>query len=164
MQANRSANKKRASGTTEPQEAFTTKYGPVTIHQNGVLAKELAATPLKDSKDSFVLANVRLSMHIERYASEEQLSVEPTCVLKFPDFSTEIKHSAPCDMRAGQSHGAAVVKATNISVDFENGHDTTMEVEYLLGEESLCTTSIQIKFPEGSAQAERSAQLSAAQQ
>lgn len=165
MHANRSANKKRAAGApVQPQESFTTKYGPVTIHQNGVLAKELAATPVKDKGDSFALANVRLSMHIERYAAEEQLSVETLCVLRFPDFGSEIKHSAPCEMRAGQSHGAAVVKATNISVDFENGHDTTMEVEYFLGDESLCTTSIQIKFPEGSAQAERSAQMSAAQQ
>lgn len=167
MQANRSANKKRASGAQEqgaPQESFTTKYGPVTIHQSGVIAKELAATPVKDKENNFVLANVRLSMHLERFASEEKLSVDILCITRFPEFSYEVKHNAPCEMRAGQTHGAAVVQATSISVDFENGHDTTMEVEYLLGEESLCTMSIPIKFPEGSAQAERSAQLSAAQQ
>jgi hypothetical protein len=159
MQA-KSANKKRAAGASEqPNEPFTTKYGPITIHQNGVIAKELAASAVKDKADSFVLAKVRISMHLERYESAEKLSVEPVCVIRFPDFSHEQKQPAPCEMRAGQTHGAAVVIATNIPVDFENGHDTTMEVEYFLGEESLCATSLPIKFPEGSAQAERSAQL-----
>ncbi|MDZ4836434.1 MAG: hypothetical protein SGJ27_21880 [Candidatus Melainabacteria bacterium] len=162
MQA-KSTNKKRASGAQEQgsttQESFTTKYGPVTIHQSGVIAKELAATPVKDKETSFALANVRISMHLERFDSTEKLSVEMLCVTRFPEFSLELKHKAPCEMRAGQTHGAAVVQATAISVDFEKGHDTTMEVEYFLGEESLCATSIPIKFPEGSEQAERSAQL-----
>jgi hypothetical protein len=163
MQA-KSANKKRAAGASEQQEPFTTKYGPITIHQNGVIAKELAATAVKDKANAFVLANVRISMHLERYESTEKLSVETVCVTRFPDFAHEQKHNAPCEMRAGQTHGAAVVLATSIPVDFENGHDTTMEVEYFLGEESLCTTSIPLKFPEGSAQAERSAQMQSSAQ
>lgn len=167
MQANRSANKKRASGAQEHgavQEPFTTRYGPVTIHQNGVIAKELAATAGKEKKESYALEKVRISMHVERYGSEESLSLEPTCVTRFRDFRHEFTHNAQCDMRAGQTHGAAVVQATSINVDFENGHDTIMEVEFLLGEESVCTVSIPIKFPEGSPQAQRTQQLSENQQ
>lgn len=167
MHANRSGSKKRASGAQEQgatQEPFTVKYGPITIHQNGVIAKELAATPAKDKADSFILANARLSMHIERFSGEDKATVEPVCITRFPDFGHEVQHKALCEMRAGQTHGAAVVLATNIGVDFENGHDTIMEVEYKLGEDSLCSVSIPIKFPEGSKQAERSAQLQTASQ
>ena len=124
MQA-KSTNKKRASGAQEQgsttQESFTTKYGPVTIHQSGVIAKELQATPVKDKEKAFALANVRISMHLERFDSTEKLSVEMLCVTRFPEFSHELKHKAPCEMRAGQTHGAAVVQATAISVDFEKG-------------------------------------------
>ncbi len=139
------------------------KYGPVTIHQNGVAAKGLNATPVPPeearSKGAYTLANVRLSLHLERFESEERLSSDIVCITRFPEFGYELKHNAPCEMRAGQTHGAAVVQATCINVDFEEGHDTLMEIEYYLGEESLIVASIPIKFPEGSSQAERSIQL-----
>ena len=140
-----------------------TKYGPVTIHQNGAAAKELEATPVPiedtESRDTYRLANVRLSMHVERLESQERFSVDIICITRFPEFGYELKHDAPCEMRAGQLHGAAVVQSTCIGVDFDEAHDTRMEVEYLMGEESLITMSIPIKFPEGSAQSERSIQL-----
>jgi hypothetical protein len=128
-----------------------TKYGPVTIHQNGTAVKQLAATPTpivsKSSRIAHSLENVRLSLHLERFESKERLSAEIKCITRFPEFGYELKHNAPCEMRAGQTHGAAVVQATCICVDFENAHDTLMEVEYLLGEESLEKMTIQIKFP-----------------
>ncbi len=128
-----------------------TKYGPVTIHQNGVAAKELKATPTPvvatASHIAHSLENVRLSMHLERFESQERLSVDVKCITRFPEYGYELKHNAPCEMRVGQTHGAAVVQATCICVDFEDAHDTQMEVEYMLGEESLAVISIPIKFP-----------------
>jgi hypothetical protein len=50
-------------------------------------------------------------------------------------------------MRAGQSHGAAVAQSTCICVDFEDAHDTQMEVEFMMGEESLDKTMVKIEFP-----------------
>jgi hypothetical protein len=127
------------------------KYGPVSIHQNGTAVKQLAATPTPvvsaSSRLAHSLENVRLSMHIERFESQERLSADIVCITRFPEYGYELKHVTPCEMRVGQTHGAAVVQATYICVDFEDAHDTLMEVEYLLGEESLATTSIPVKFP-----------------
>jgi hypothetical protein len=127
------------------------KYGPVTVHQNGTAVKQLAATPTpivsKSSRIAHSLENVRLSMHLERFESPERLSAEIKCITRFPEFGYELKHNAPCEMRVGQTHGAAVVQATCICVDFENARDTTMEVEYMLGDESLTIMTIPIKFP-----------------
>jgi len=86
-------------------------------------------------------------MHLERFESQESLSVDIKCITRFPDFGYELEHKAPCQMRIGQTHGAAVVPATCIGMDFENEQDTLMEVEYLLGEESLSKMSIPIEFP-----------------
>lgn len=147
-----------------PQPVPTYKYGPVTIHQSGLAAKDLAATPVPPeakSRDSFRLANVRLSMHVERSDSQERYSADYVCITRFPEFGYEYKHHAPCEMRVGQLHGAAVVQATSIGVDFDEARDTFMEVEYLLGEESVITMSIPIKFPEGSIQSERAIQFRA---
>lgn len=128
------------------------KFGPVAIHQNGKPVKKLAATPTPlvaaSSHIAHSLENVRLSMHLERFESSERLSDDIKCILRFPEYGVELKHDAPCEMRVGQTHGAAVVPATCICVDFENAHDTVMEVEYLLGEESLAKISIPIKFPQ----------------
>ncbi|HMW93235.1 MAG TPA: hypothetical protein PKE54_24615 [Candidatus Obscuribacter sp.] len=128
-----------------------TKYGPVTIHQNGIAAKQLAATPTPvvalSSRIAHSLENVRLSMHLERFESVERLSVDIKCITRFPEYGYELKHNAPCEMRIGQTHGAAVVQATCICVDFHDAHDTLMEVEYLLDDESLAKMSIPIKFP-----------------
>lgn len=126
-------------------------YGPLTIHQNGKPVKELQATPTpvvsKSSRIAHSLENVRLSLHLERFESVERLSSDLTCITRFPEYGYEVKHKAPCEMRIGQTHGAAVVQATCICVDFEDAHSTKMEVEYLQGEESLATMSVTIKFP-----------------
>lgn len=128
-----------------------TKYGPITIHQNGVPAKQLAATPTpligRASHLAHSLENVRLSLHVERFDATERLSSDIICITRFPEYGFEIKHLAPCDMRVGQTHGAAVVQATCMCIDFENAHDTVMELEYSLGSESLAAASIAVKFP-----------------
>jgi hypothetical protein len=128
-----------------------TKFGPITVHQTGTMTKELAATPtpIVSSHGHFAhsLENVRLSMHVERFESAERFSADFKCITRFPDFGYELKHNAPCEMRVGQTHGAAVVQATCICVDFENACDTHMEVEYLLEEESLDKLLVPIKFP-----------------
>jgi hypothetical protein len=129
-----------------------TKYGPLTIHQNGVVVGHLSATPTPlvaaKSHIAHSLENVRLSMHIERFEAQERYSAVLTCILRFPEYGYELKHSAPCEMRAGQLHGAAVVPATCIGVDFENPHDTAMEIEYSIGEELLAKESVSVKFPQ----------------
>ncbi len=128
-----------------------TKYGPVSIHQNGKPVKQLTATPTPvvsaASRIAHSLENVRLSMHIQRFESQERLSADIECIIRFPEYGHELRHITPCEMRVGQTHGAAVVQATCICVDFDDAHDTQLEVEYLLGEESLAKKSIPIKFP-----------------
>ena len=128
-----------------------TKYGPITVHQNGVAAKQLNATPTpvvgKQSRIAHSLENVRVSMHLERFESAERHSDEIFCITRFPEYGYELKHKTPCEMRVGQTHGAAVVQATCICVDFQDALDTDMEIEYLLGEASLAKTTIPVKFP-----------------
>lgn len=128
-----------------------TKYGPVTVHQNGVAARHLAATPTPvvgtSSHIAHSLENVRFSLHLERFDAAEKLSVDLKCITRFPEYGYELKHNAPCEMRLGQMHGAAVVQATCICVDFENPHNTTMEIEYMLGEESLIKLTLPVRFP-----------------
>jgi hypothetical protein len=128
-----------------------TKYGPLTIHQSGKPVKVLMATPTPvigaSSHIAHSLENVRLSLHVERFESVERFSEEITCITRFPEYGYELKHSAPCEMRVGQTHAAAVVQSTCICVDFENAHNTVMEVEYSLTGESLAIVSVPIKFP-----------------
>jgi hypothetical protein len=132
-------------------EPGTTKYGPLTIHQNGQVVKSLQATPTpvvsSSSRIAHSLENVRLSLHLERFESPERFSADIQCIFRFPEYGYELKQNTPCEMRAGQTHGAAVVQATCICVDFEDAHDTVMEVEYLMGEESLDKQLVNIKFP-----------------
>lgn len=132
-----------------------TKYGPIAIHQNGIATKQLSATPTpvlaKQSRIAHSLENVRLSMHVERFESQEKHADEIFCIIRFPEYGYELKHLTPCVMRAGQTHGAAVVPATCICVDFEDAHDTEMEVEYSLGEEFLAKTTIPVRFPSAEA-------------
>lgn len=128
-----------------------TRYGPLTIHQNGIAVKQLAATPSpvigKQSHLAYALENVRLSLHVERFDATERLSSDIVCITRFPEYGYESKHLTPCEMRAGQTHGTAVVQSTCMCMDFENAHDTVMEVEYSLGEESVSLVSIPVKFP-----------------
>jgi hypothetical protein len=128
-----------------------TKYGPLAIHQNGIAAKSLAATPTpvigSSSHIAHSLENVRLSLHVERFDATERLSSNIICITRFPEFGYELKHIAPCEMRVGQTHGAAVVQATCMCIDFEIAHDTVMEVEYFLDSESIAVASIPVKFP-----------------
>lgn len=128
-----------------------TKYGPLTIHQNGKAVKVLMATPTPvigaASHVAHSLENVRLSLHVERFESVERFSEDTVCTTRFPEYGFELKHKAPCEMRVGQTHAAAVVQSTCICVDFENAHDTVMEVEYSLAGEVLDTVSVPIKFP-----------------
>jgi hypothetical protein len=135
----------------QPPKNDTINYGPLTVHQNGKPVKYLAATPTpvvaKSSHIAHSLENVRLSLHIERFEAQERLSSELTCVMRFPEYSYELKHTAPYEMRAGQTHGAAVVQATCICLDFEDAHGTPMELEYFSGEVSLATMSFPVKFP-----------------
>ncbi|HEY9791489.1 MAG TPA: hypothetical protein V6D22_13895 [Candidatus Obscuribacterales bacterium] len=90
-----------------------TKYGPLSIHQNGVAVKHLAATPTpligRQSHLVHSLENVRLSLHVERFDPTERLSSDITCITRFPEYGYESKFLTPCDMRAGQTHGTAVV-------------------------------------------------------
>jgi hypothetical protein len=135
-----------------PGAFMTTKYGPVSIHQNGKPVKEVAATPTPIESDStrvaHALENLRLSMHIERFESLERLADEVKCIMRLPEYGWELKHNATCEMRIGQTHGAAVVQAKRIPLDFDDGHDTQMEVEYFLGEESLAKILVPITFPQ----------------
>lgn len=128
-----------------------TKYGPLSIHQNGIAVKFFTATPTpmvgRDSHLAHSLENVRFSLHVERFDATERLSSNITCITRFPEYGYEIKHLAPCEMRVGQTHGTAVVQATCLCMDLETAHDTVLEVEYSLGEESLSLVSIPIKFP-----------------
>jgi hypothetical protein len=145
-----------ATNNTSQVSKPQTKYGPLTIHQNGVAVDYLSATPTPvvaaKSRIAHSLENVRLSLHIERFESQERYSVALTCIMRFPEYGYELKHSAPCEMRAGQLHGAAAVPATCIGVDFESAHDTVMEIEYSLGEESLAKMSIPVRFPQAQAE------------
>lgn len=128
-----------------------TKYGPLTIHQNGVVVEHLSATPTPvisaRSRIAHSLENVRLSLHLERFESQERFSATLTCIMRFPEYGYELKHNAPCEMRVGQTHGAAVVPATCICVDFESAHDTVMEIEYSIADESLAKMTVAVKFP-----------------
>ncbi len=128
-----------------------TKYGPLSIHQNGIAVKHLTATlaPLigRESHFAYSLENVRLSLHVERFDATERLSSDIICITRFPEYGYEIKHITPCEMRVGQTHGTAVVQSTCMCIDFENAHDTFLEVEYSLGEESISLVPIPIKFP-----------------
>lgn len=127
------------------------KYGPLTIHQNGKPVKTLMATPTPvvsaTPRIAHSLENVRLSLHVERFESQERYSSDITCIIRFPEYGYETKHGAPCEMRAGQTHGAAIVQATCICVDFDEAHNTQMEVEYSFNEESLAVITVPIKFP-----------------
>ncbi len=128
-----------------------TRYGPLSIHQNGIAVKLLAATltPVigRESHLAHALENVRLSLHVERFDATERLSSDITCITRFPEYGYESKHLAPCEMRVGQTHGTAVVQSTCMCMDFENAQDTVLEVEYSLGEESISLVSIPVKFP-----------------
>lgn len=128
-----------------------TRYGPLSIHQNGIAIKHLTATPTpligRVSHLAFSLENVRLSLHVERFDATERLSSDIVCITRFPEYGYEIKHLAPCEMRVGQTHGTAVVQSTCMCMDFENAHDTVLEVEYSLGEDSISLVTIPIKFP-----------------
>jgi hypothetical protein len=132
-------------------EVPATKFGPLTIHQNGAAVKSLQATPTPvvnaSSHVAHSLENVRLSLHVERFEALEPFSSDMTCITRFPEYGYELKHKTPCEMRKGQTHGAAVVQATCICVDFHDAHDTVMEVEYMLGEQSLDKATINIHFP-----------------
>jgi len=121
-----------------------TKYGPLTIHQKGVAVKHLSATQTGGKAHTF--EKVRLSFHLERFESAEKLNADIKCFIRIPDSSFEQQHNAPCEMRVGQTHGAAVVAAPVISVDFDKTEDTQMIVEYKLGEESLAVIEVPIKF------------------
>lgn len=127
-----------------------TKYGPLSIHQNGIAVKHLTATPTpligRKSHLAHSLENVRLSLHVERFDATERLSSDIICITRFPEYGYEIKHLTPCEMRVGQTHGTAVVQSTCMCMDFENAHDTYLEVEYSLGEESISLVTIPIKF------------------
>ena len=135
-----------------------TKYGPLSIHQNGIAVKHLAPTPTpligRESHLVHSLENVRLSLHVERFDATERLSSDITCITRFPEYGYESKHLTPCEMRVGQTHGTAVVQATCMCMDFENAHDTVLEVEYSLGEESIWLVSIPVKFPVASSEDE----------
>lgn len=131
-----------------------TRYGPLSIHQNGIAVKHLMATPTpligRQSHLAHSIENVRLSLHVERFDATDRLSSDIICITRFPEYGYEIKHLTPCEMRIGQTHGTAVVQSTCMCMDFENAHDTVLEVEYLLGEESISLVSIPIKFPSAS--------------
>lgn len=141
--------------TTIDGKVLPPKYGPLTIHQNGTAVKLLAATAMpvvaKASHVAHALENVRLSLHVERFESVERLSADIWAITRFPEYGFEVRHKTPCEMRVGQTHGAAVVQATCICLDFPDAHDTNMEVEYFLGEESLAKIDVAIKFPEATA-------------
>lgn len=128
-----------------------TRYGPLSIHQNGIAVKQLTATPTpligRASHLAHSLENVRLSLHVERFDATDRLSSDIICITRFPEYGFEIKHLTPCEMRVGQTHGTAVVQSTCLCIDFETAHDTVLEVEYLLGGESISLVSIPIKFP-----------------
>lgn len=142
--------KSRRSAQPLPPDT-PTKFGPLSIHQNGIAVKHLTATltPLigRESHLAHSLENVRLSLHVERFDATERLSADIICITRFPEYGYEIKHVTPCEMRVGQTHGTAVVQSTCMCIDFENAHDTVLEVEYWLGEESISLVSIPIKFP-----------------
>ena len=128
-----------------------TRYGPLTIHQNGIAVKHLTATPTpligKESCLAHSLENVRLSLHVERFDATERLSSDISCITRFPEYGYESKHLTPCEMRVGQTHGTAVVQSTCLCMNFESAHDTVFEVEYSLGDESISLVSIPVKFP-----------------
>lgn len=136
-----------------------TRYGPLTIHQNGIAVKTLMATPTpligKQSHLAYSLENVRLSLHVERFDATERLSSDIICVTRFPEYGFESKHLTPCEMRVGQTHGTAVVQSTCMCMDFENMHDTVLEVEYSLGDESISLVTIPVKFPVASPEDEQ---------
>lgn len=101
----------------------------------------------RESHLAYALVNVRLSLHVERFDAADRLSSDIICITRFPEYGYESKHLVPCEMRVGQTHGAAVVQTTCMCMDFHNAHDTVLEVEYSLGEESISLVSIPIKFP-----------------
>jgi hypothetical protein len=77
----------------------------------------------------------------------EGVSLDLICITRFPEFGFELKHSVPCEMRAGRLHGSAVIQAASIRIDFEDARATDMEVEYLLGDESVEKILVPIRFP-----------------
>jgi hypothetical protein len=132
-------------------EPGTIKYGPLTIHQNGQIVKTFLATPTpvvgREPHVAHSLENVRLSLHLERFESKDRYSADVVCIIRFPEYGYEVKQNTPCEMRAGQTHGAFVVPVTCICVDFQDPHETMMEVEYLMNGESLDKQTVVVKFP-----------------
>lgn len=148
---NRKRSPKEVIAPQDPNNA-TIKYGPLTILQNGKVVKELRATPTPvvsaSTRVAHSLENVRLSLHLERFRSMDPYRADIICITRFPEYGYECKHDAPCDMRVGQTHGAAVVQATCICVDFHDAHDTTMEIEFTADGESLDKAVVNIQFPQ----------------
>lgn len=142
---------KAAKKKTEERVYFDIKYGPLTIHQNGVIVKELAVTPLSSSNgngSTHRLENMRLSLHLERFQAIEPFLEEVKCTISFPELGYALSQDAPCLMKVGYTHGSSVVSAQPIMLSLENSRDTVMEVEYFLGESSLTKLTIPVKVPE----------------
>jgi hypothetical protein len=139
-------------------EPGTIKYGPLTIHQNGQVVKTFQATPTpvvgRATHVAHSLENVRLSLHLERFESAERYSADILCIIRFPEYGYELKQDTPCEMRAGQTHGAAVMQVTCICVDFQDPHDTVMEIEYQMDGASVDHQSVNIKFPAAETEAD----------
>ncbi len=138
---------KQTKKKIEERVYFDTKYGPLTIHQNGVAVKELTAKPVLDKPHcTHVVEKMRLSLHLERFQGIEPFLEEIKCVINFPEVNSPSSHDAHCQMRVGFTHGAAVVNAEPIFLNLANVTEPVMEVEYFLAEKSVIKLAIPVKL------------------
>lgn len=143
---NYSRNRKPAKEKLEPPAErvyFDTKYGPVSIHQGGAFAKELAVTESNANLQS--VENIRVSLHLERFEGLVPFSEELECVANFPELGLQVKHQVLCQMRVGQTHGAAAFQTTYVCVDMTSASQSVVEFEFFQGEKSLIKTALPLR-------------------
>ena len=145
----RKSSPKKAESKTEERVYFDTKYGPVSIHQNGGLAKELSISQgdASASPGLSTIGNVRVSLHLERFAGVDPFFQEIECVASIPECDVQVRHQVTCNMKAGQTHGASAFQSTYVGVDMKGLSNTVMEFEFFQGETSLMKVALPLKIP-----------------
>lgn len=133
---------------------FDTKYGPLSVHQNGNFAKELYVTCSTEGEtavdppvDVYAIKNLRFSLHLERFEALVPFTEEIECIVSFPASERTVKHPLLCQMKIGQTHGAAAFQTSYLDVDMNTTRDSVVEIEFLQAEKSLLKMSLPLRLP-----------------
>lgn len=147
MQSYRGRKPAGKSAALKPEERvyFDTKYGPVAVHQNGSFAKELSVSPSKTDEE-YSIENVRISLHLERFEALIPFTEELECVARFPASEYTVRHPLLCQMRIGQTHGAAAFQTSYIAVAMQAASDSVVEIEFVQAEKSLWKMTLPLRL------------------